>query len=259
LFGPYPFRITLLLILVCVFSAEARVFNYKEASKAAYLRGTGALSRVGQSAFENSSGTDTELKGESTYAYSGELGFVFGVGSMTNIRLGAEMIQHRPVDGKGLNPAGEERFALDSSVVVFNPNVTLEFIYKTQDNLRFFVFTGLGFADVTVDNRYTMTATGSTELGVADFSEKLTGSTYSGHAGIGLEARFVDNVTFSCDFGYRYLPVRTLKYKGDVNNIVAPGGAAKGDEALNHDGHKRSLDLSGISAGITFRFYLQFL
>lgn len=250
---------TLLLVLLWAVGGEARVFSYKDTNKAAYVRGTGALSGIGQNAFSDSSGTDTDLEGNSAYAYSGELGFVFGVGSMTNVRLGAELIQHRPVDGKGLNAAGDERFTIDSSVAVFNPNITVEFIYKTQDALRFFVFAGLGLADVTVDNRYTMTATGTSELGVSDFSEKLSASTYSGHAGIGLETRFVDNVTFSADFGYRYLPVRTLKYKGDVNNIVTPSGASKGDEALNHDGNKRSLDLSGISAGITFRFYLQFL
>ncbi|NJL24115.1 MAG: hypothetical protein HC902_02320 [Calothrix sp. SM1_5_4] len=125
--------------------------------------------------------------------------------------------------------------------------------------MRYYLFAGAGMADVTVENEYKMTAAGTSSLGVSDFKEKLAASAVSGHVGIGLETHFVDNVTFSADFGYRYLPVSTLKYKGDVATIAQPGGASEGDEARNSDGNKRTMNLGGIHAGLTFRFYLNFL
>lgn len=254
-------RSSLSLFILCLAAAfataaQARVFSFQDANLAPYLRTTGALSHLGKAAFSSSSGTDTVLSGESAYAYSGELGFLFGLGDSVKVRLGAEMIEHKPVDAKGLNPSGAERFKLASSVTVFNPNVSLEFIYKTSANVRFYFLLGGGYADVTVDNIYTMS---NNDLGVGNFSEKLSGTTYSGHAGIGAETLFVDNVTFSIDLGYRYLPVRSLSYKAAVNNIVSPSGVAQGAEALNHDGNPRTFDLSGISAAVALRFYLHFL
>lgn len=236
--------------------AQARVFSFNDANLAPYLRGTGALSKVGQTAFSSSSGTDTVLKGESTYAYSGELGFLFGLGDSLKVRLGAELIEHKPVDAKGLNSSGAERFQLASSVTAFNPNLSLEFIYKTTADVRFYFLLGGGYADVTIDNRYKMS---NNDLSVGDFNEKLSGVAYSGHVGIGAETLLVDNVTFSFDLGYRYLPVRSLTYKAAVNNIVSPSGVVQGAEALNHDGNPRAIDLSGISVAMTLRFYLNFL
>ncbi len=256
-----PVRILLSLWILSSVSlkSQARVFSYKDAGVAPFVKVTGGLSALSQNAFDDSSGIDTALEGESKYSYSGELGLSIALSNSANIRLGAELIEHRPVDGKGKNASGVERFALRSTVVAFNPNVTLEFIYKNLEDVRFFFYCGAGYADITVDNRYTLSATGTSELGVNDFSEKLSTISYSSHAGIGLETHFVDNVTFVADFGYRYLPVRSLKYKGDVNNIINPSGASKGEEALNHDGNSRNLDLSGIYASLAFRFYLNFL
>ncbi|MGE0529098.1 MAG: hypothetical protein AB7G93_17885 [Bdellovibrionales bacterium] len=240
--------------------AQARVFSYKDAFLSSYIRGTGQLSAVGKEPFGNSSGTDTSVDEETRFGYSGEIGFVFNLTQSFHLRLGAEAIQHRPVkEAKGLSPSGAERFSLDSSVFVFNPNVALEYVYSQRGNLRFYMTAGVGLAEVTVENRYTMTAAGTSQLGVEDFNEKLAGSTYSSHFGVGLETLFVDNVTFSFDVGYRYLPVPSLKYKGPTNPIVSPGGVNEGDEARTHGGGKRQLDLGGLTLSAAFRFYLNFL
>ncbi|MGE4130854.1 MAG: hypothetical protein AB7F86_04415 [Bdellovibrionales bacterium] len=250
------------LALALVFaasSAQARVFSFKESGLGMFLRGTGGTSAVGDDPFAKSSGSDTSVSGKTSYAYSGELGVVFGLGSMVNLRLGAEVIQHHPVkETSGKNSSDIERFQLDSSTFIFNPNLTMEVIFHQEGNTRYFGELGVGNSEVTVENRYTMTSTGTSELGVTDFNEKLSATALSYHVAAGLETLFTDTVTFVAQVGYRILTVDSLKYKGDVNNIVSPSGAAKGDKALKNDGTARSLDLSGVFVGVAFRFWLHF-
>jgi opacity protein-like surface antigen len=242
--------------------AQARVFNYKESSVAPYLRATGGLSSVHQAPFENSSGAGTSINGSTKFDYSGELGVMLALSENAHVRIGAEVIQHRPVsEAAGLNATGGQRFALDSSVSAFNPNLTLEFVVKPgAGSTRYFGLVGVGMADVTVENKYRMTVLGASELGgVSDYTEKLSGKGIEGHLGVGLETVFTDNVTCALDVGYRYLPIKSLKYKSDVNTILIPSGAHKGDDVLNADGSKRKVDLGGPIIGISFRFYLNFI
>jgi opacity protein-like surface antigen len=241
-------------------AARARVFDFKDAGVAPYLRGTAGLSAVGQEPFNHSSGPDTTVDGSTKYDYSGELGVLIPLGGDLRMRLGAELIQHRPVsDAPGTDSTGKKLFTLKSSVNAFNPNVTFEYAYKTAGNLRYYMMAGVGYADVTVENAYAMTTDGQNDLHVGDFTEKLAAQTVSWHAGVGLETLFTDNVTFSFDAGYRYLPVKTLRYKGDVDTVLAPTGARKGDEVLNDDGGPRRLNLGGLTLGVTFKFYIHFI
>lgn len=241
------------------FATQARVFNYKDSSLAGFVRGTGGMSQVGDVAFAKSSGTDTVIDGEPQYTYSGEFGFQLGMGSLLNLRLGAELIGHETVETKGTTSAGTEYFQLESSIFMFHPNATLEYIFSSYSNTRFYFGLGVGMADVTVENKYSLTTDGATNYGLESYTEKLTGSGISTLFNLGFETLFVDNVTFSADIGYRYLKVDTLKYKGNVNSILVPTGASKGEEAFDFNGNKRSLDLSGVTAGVMFRFYFNFL
>lgn len=262
----HPFLRSLTLFFVALplvalpLAAQARVFDYKQIGVAAFMRGNGGLSAVKQNAFSGSSGVDSQIDGESNFSYGGELGAQFSLGSSLNMRLGVELIQHRPVmEAKGLNTTGQERFTMESSVFIFNPNVTFEYAYQTVSNTRLYFGLGAGMADVTVENRYTMTAQGTTDLGVDSFNEKLQGSAIEYHINTGFETLFVDNTTFSIDAGYRYLPVKEFKYKGDTPNIVSPGGVSKGDVAKDQNGANRELDLGGFYVGFTFKFYLNFM
>lgn len=253
-------RLLALILLFAPLAAQARVFDFKDSSIAAYLRGIGGMSAVGQEPFGNSCGQDTKVSGETKYQYGGELGFQFAFTDAFRMRLGAEMIQHRPVlEGKGTNPSGVERFEIESDVFIFNPNVTFEYAYKAMPKTKTYVGVGMGMADITIENRYKMTATGSSELGVSDFNEKIHGVSTSFHALIGFETAFVDNATFSLDAGYRYLQTKKLTYKAATNNIVNPSGSAEGDPVLNHDGTDRRMDLGGLYFGATLKFYLNFL
>lgn len=250
----------LLSILLGPLAAHARVFSYKDSGVAPYVRGTGGFSALNQDPFGNSSGAGTSISGTTAYNFGGELGVMLALSPNLHMRIGAELVQENPVNSEGLNSGGTSLFTLKSSTLIFNPNVTFEYVYSVHGTARFFAELGVGYANVTVTNKYQMTSPGTSALGgVGDYNETLAANTLSGIAGVGLETLFTDNVTFVADFGYRYLPVNDLKYGGAVNNIVSPGGVAKGDPVLNADGSKRHLNLSGLFGGVAFRFYLNFL
>ncbi len=251
---------SLVLVLLIGPPSYARVFNFKNSGTGVMLRGSGGMSSVGKDPYGNSSGTGTSIADETKYNYSGELGLIFGMGENCNLRIGAEVIQHHPIkEGHGKDSSDTELFQLDSSTFVFNPNLAMEFFLESGQSTRFFAQGGLGYAMVDVENRYTMTAPGTSAFGVGDFNEKMSGTGLSVMVGAGFETTLIDNVTFSIDGGYRYIKVAELKYTGDVNNIVSPSGTSKGDTALKGDGTKRELNLGGLFIGASLRFYLNFL
>lgn len=245
-----------LVLLPCL--AQARVFDYKDSGIAPYIRGTGGLSQLNQDAFANSSGNST-VNGSSKYNYGAEIGLMLGLSQDVHFRLGAEIIQESPVNGQGVDSSGSALYTINSTVFIFNPNAALEFVLNKKGNTRFYFQLGAGYANVAVTNAYTMTSAGQTALGVGSFTENLYANTISGNAGFGMETLFTDNVTFLADLDYRYLPVTSLKYKSGVTNIVSPSGVSAGAPVVNGDGSARKLNLSGIYAGVAFRFYLKFL
>jgi hypothetical protein len=250
--------LALLTLLFSAGLAQARVFSFKDAGLAPYFRTTGGLSRIDQDAFIHSSGTDNSISEHTRYQYSGEVGLMFTPLQGVSIRLGAEVLQHRPTSqAAGLSSSGNEEFRLDSTVQAFNPNASVEIAFYSGANSRAYILGGAGFADVTIENKYTMSAT--TTQSIPSFTETMGGRGFSGHMGIGYETLFTDNVTFSADVGYRHLAVNEFKYKGAVNNLVSPSGVFGGDVVYNADGSNRKLNLGGVFVGFTFRFYLHFI
>lgn len=247
-----------LLIALVPWSARATVTDLRDSGVAPYVRVTGGLSRLGQDAFANSDG-DSDVNSRSQYQYGGEIGAMVAVNKNVHLRLGAELLQHRQVDGKGTDSGGVEQFSLSSSALVFNPNVSLEFMQKSNGMLRFYGAFGVGYANVNIKNSYEMTAAGTTHFGVGDFDEKLHANVISGMAEAGVETLFGNNATLLVGLGYRYLRVPELKYSTGANTILSPSGVRKGDVALNSDGSKRALDLGGLFAAVSIRFYLKFL
>jgi hypothetical protein len=247
-----------ILIFAASGAAEARVFNYKDAPVAAYVRGTGGFSQLAQDTFANEEGAGTSVETSTKYNYGAELGFAFALGATTHLRVGAEIIQENPVNDKGNDKNGIERYTLNSTVFIFNPNIALEHVWSTNGPLRYYWVLGAGYANVTAANDYKLTDAGTSNLGgVTDFKESMSAYALSGQFAMGLETLFTDNVTVMVDAGYRYLPVRELKYSSDVTNFM--GAQKKGDPVLNADGSKRTMNLGGLFVGLAFRFYLNFM
>ncbi len=254
--------VSLFFIVSSVFmspEASARKFSFATEDMAAYFRGTGGMSAVEQDAFEKSSGVDTLLSSEkSTFNYGAELGFLFKIHDSLNFRIGAEILQAKVSDVKGTNASGVERFTLESDIFAFNPIVNIEYVWGSGDNSRFVGYFGMGYASVRLDNKYEMTATGTSELSQSTFTEKSEGSFINGVVGVGWEGLFVDNVTAMLDVGYRFLDINKLKHSAD-NPTMGGGTAAKGSEVTNANGSQRTFDLGGPYIGLSFRFYIDII
>ena len=235
--------------------AQAKVFSYNNQTFAAFVRGGSGLSRLGQDAYVHSSGASTVFADDPVkFNLFGEVGLQIAMGSV-NMRLGLEALRPKETLIEGKNSSGTSLFTLTSGVFAYSPSVTFEFIYSVLGGVRFYSFLTASYSFVTLDNKYEMTAAGTTAFSPAtSYTEKADGSAFGGMLGLGFETVFVDNATFSLDFGYRHLVVDNFKHKAD--GTVIGDMVAKGDTVMNHNGSARKLDLGGVSMGAIFRFYI---
>lgn len=250
----------LLVWFCCLDSSEARVFDFKNEYLASYLRGTASSSVASDGAFGSAGGSGTTFEDKVAYNFSGEIGFLLRFKNMVSFRVGMELLQTKPlVSISGKNASGVELFQLDSEVLILQPLATIEVDLSPTNESRTFLFLGGGLADFTLDNQFTMTSTGTSELGgVTDFSEKATASRISAHAGIGYERLLADTATIALELGYRYLPSPDFKLDKSATTI-AQGAVNKSDPLLNSDGSRREVNMSGIFASLGFRFYIDFV
>jgi len=239
--------------------SEARVFNFSNELFASYFRATGSSSGVVDSAYGDSSGTGTTVQNKPVqYDFSGEIGILMSIEEIVNFRVGIEVISPKNVTGLvgSRTSDGAKYFDLDSKILVINPNVTFEVNFMNTMDSRFFVFGGAGLANISLDNTYTMTATGVADL-VPTHTEKIESNQISGHAGFGYEIQTTDNITTAFELGYRYLYIGSLKYKHAVNTIT--GNKAKGSVARTDSNLRRVVNMSAPYFGISLRFYLNVL
>lgn len=239
-------------------SSSARVFSFKSERIASYFRANGGISRLGTSAFSYSSGEDTTFDGgRAAYNFGGEIGFLFTPHESFSLSFGLELLQGQTAEVVGSNAAEAKLFDLTSKVFVMNPTMSLEiYFYQTAYSRAAFVLGG-GWASVSMDNAYTFTAQGLSDLQVTeDYTEKTEGTQISALVAMAFETHFTDNVTAYFDVGYRHLPFSNLSHKAAIPDPIGSGSAIKkGDSVRDHNGAKRVLDLSGAYVGIAFRFF----
>jgi len=251
-------RNILVLIFILSSRAEARVFDFNKESIAAYLRGTGVLSNAGDKAFSGSSGASTDLEGTVKYNFGGEFGVLFALASDVSFRAGIELYQTKPVsEGKGKSAAGADWFDLNSTVFSWGPVGTFEAVTWRGAGSRVFIYAGGGYASITMENEYTMTAAGATALSAASYTEKSEATAIYGFGGIGWETVFADATTLAFDVGYRYMPVSKFTYKADTATIQ--GAKTKGSKVVNDDGSGRTLDMGGATMSVSLRFYIDLI
>lgn len=248
-------RIFLIIAFLLMTQATyAKVFNITEASFASYFKGNYGISQLKDDAYEKSSGSQTIFKDSADFNWGGEIGFAFPSKDYS-LKIGLLVVAPSvSSDIKGKNSSGTELMSLDSSVFGFFPMAHFEY-YVAKNHLgRVYLSFGGGYGKVSMKNNYTFTAAGDTAYSpLTSFTEKATQYTYLVETAIGYEMSFVQSVTFSFDFGYRYSVARSLEYSGAGSDFN--GGHNEGDPVLNSDGTHRSLDLGGVFTGLSFRFY----
>lgn len=251
------FRLALIFILLAGGQAQARVFNPKDSIFAAYLRGSGGQSNLGHSAYAFSSGDDTrfELKDKPAYHYSGEVGLMFMISDQSRIRIGFEGLQAREVEAVG-KVGGAKAMDVTSRVLSMMPTANLELDFSQGEGTKYFTFAGVGYAKVTSTNIYDLNATGLGAYGLSDdYKETVSGNAIMGQVGVGAEWPAIDNVNFSFELGYRYLVASKLNYENSQNTAegtTVEDGAAK----IRNGTEARTLDMSGMFVGFSFRFFI---
>lgn len=247
-------HIAFALVVFAAIPAQARIFDFKKETFGLYLGGSFGNSNVGNAAYANATPVDIEYDKKVLTTSSAELGFVFS-GTRYNLRLGVEYLM--PRDQKGVNAtngAGTSLFTLNSSVSALIPMGILEYMPYRGQRSRALIGTGYGYAMVYLSNEYVFTDAGRARFGVSDYKETASGSAAALQGFVGWEFHFADTTTIALTAGYRYLQVKSFTVSQSVPTLHGQQDA--GQELTNADGSRRSMDLGGGFAGLTFRFFL---
>jgi hypothetical protein len=241
------------LLLLISFSTSARVTSLSERGLAFFVRGTLGQSWLHQEAFVHAS-EETSVVPTSNYTFTGEMGVLVTVGKSLQVRFGGEVGRPRSIiNADGNNANGDKLYSLDSQVLMFIPQVSIEYIYYMMTSSRFLFTAGAGYAIVNLRNHYQMTTLGKYIFQTGEITETATGKAPTFYLGTGWEAEFVDQTTMMFELGYRHLKVNGLRNTRTGRTMASPTGVESGDDLVNEDGTARKLDLSNVFVGVSFR------
>lgn len=234
--------------------AQARTFDLKSETVATYFGGSFGYSNLGDYAFGQSGGNGVTTDQVVRSNYGGEFGFVFTTSSI-GLRVSGEYLLGKALVGvNGANGAGASYYALDSRVTAIVPMVSAEIPIWKRPQSRISLGGGAGYAFVSLDQDYRMTAAGTTALGVSDYIEKSSTRTLAWRVYLSGETTFVDTTTFCFEAGYRSIKVGSLA--STKNTTAISGPQTIGSDVKNMDGSNRAFDLGGAYVSLLFRFYL---
>jgi opacity protein-like surface antigen len=228
------------------------------------MRGTGVYSYLGENAYGNSTGYNTQFDREVEYSMAGELGLAIQMGADISLRLGVEGFRAQEVRTRGSLTSNSSAFIdIESSVLAFSPMATIEYRFMGEGHFRIYGFGGIGYSAVSVTNEKTLNnaaeayyAHGTNPNPYKESWDADPVVTYA--LGTGVEFFAFDNVTFCLDGGWRFLSVKKFEYEEDV--AAVRGGATKnflkGDVVRDDANERIGLNLGGPFVGLTFKFYI---
>jgi hypothetical protein len=241
-------------LLLASSAAQARVFDFNKETLASYFRGTAAQSNLKKTAFEKAGGQDLTFSDQPSYNYSGEFGVLFKI-SNVNVRLGAEIFRPNAITGIEAKDASEAvLYTIDSGIISYGGVLSMDFPLVKGDRSRIFLSLGGGYFNTTLKNDFRFTSAGTSAYGVGDYVEEASAASYMGQASFGYEFLLSDSVTCVFDAGYRNMLINGLKHSRTATTLI--GAVNPGQPMQNYDGADRVLDLSGIWAGLSLRFYI---
>ncbi len=244
-----------LVIQVREVTVLAKVFDMTKEKKASYFEFTGSPAKFKQDTFKGETPSTTmTYDNEWKYNYSGEVGFFYSIPGM-GFRFAFEVIKPDVLKNVVATvSASTDTYQLTSTISGYAPKFGIEMYFYRSPEFRFSMQGYYGNATVTYKNEYSQVS----YAGVTDHSieAKGSGSMYGG--GFGIESFLSDTTTFLFSLGYRSLKIDKFEY-----SKITPSGSATfsgtpvvGDAVLKDDGLNRSIDFSGYTVSMGFRFYL---
>lgn len=250
--------LNLAIVILCVLgfseNSEARRFDMKNERFATYFGGSFGLSNLADYAFGQSAGAGVTTDQTVRTNYSGEFGITF-TSNRGGIRLSGEYLLGKALAGvNGTNASGASYYTLESQASAIIPMVTAETPIWRGNESRLMIGGGLGYAFVSLDQKYYMTPAGTAALGVSDYIEKSSTKALAWRLFMSAETAFMDTTTITLEAGYRSVKVGSLQSLKDTTSISGP--QTVGSDLKNMDGTLRAFDLGGAYASVLFRVYL---
>ncbi len=247
--------LTAFFILAFGLTAEARLFDISKETFASYFLIGGGPSSLGDSPYRDESGSDVSFDSSYHSSLNGEFGFLYSTPT-ASLRFGFEVIKPNDVKADASNASGTALYNIKNDLLVFVPKLGLELnLAKTSSFGRFFALFSVGYANLTMQNDYTLTAAGKAKYsGVSDHSIEAKGTATELTAGFGGEVHLNDTTTILLEATYRHLEFTSLTYSQDVATFV--GSKKEGSTVQDSDGQDRKLNFSGVGLSLGLRFYL---
>lgn len=231
---------------------SAKIFDANKSAGGAYFRGSYGLG-LENTLNAKSQGTGSKVDSTTPYNFSGEFGGLYST-KLVNIRIGIEIIYSPQKDTDGIYSAsGAKMYSLTSNIFVLNPKLGIEINAKRWARSRLQLGGSVGYAMLSARNSYAFNTAGTSQYGISDFAEEISGTALSFEGMLGFETLLLDSTTVMLEGGYRSLSFDEVTYSKDVINFQ--GTKAKDAKVLNSDGTKRTLDLSQAYVGLAFRFW----
>lgn len=196
---------------------------------------------------QNLASVDSFSKEYST-ATGGEFGFVYST-PYIGWRFSFEILKPSVLKEVQALAGTSLQYQVDSDITAVAPKLGIEIHLNKKPNYRFYLFGYYGTSSLTMSHVYT-----NTIAPVADHTEDTKSSGTESGGGLGFETSFVDTTSFVIEVGYRSLLFNKITYSKDV--VSFQGAKAAGDLVKNLDGENKSLNFSGYTLSVGFRFWL---
>lgn len=240
-------KIVFCIIFAFAFS-NARVINLSEEKFASYFAiETGNLA-LSTSPFDQNVASVDSYSQKYKVGTGGEFGFIYS-SPYIGWRFSFEILKPTKLQSEAL--AGTvSQYQSESDMTAVAPKLGVEIHLNRKPNYRFYLYGFYGTSNLQMTETYT----GVADNVVGDHAVEAKSSSAEMGGGLGFETAFVDTTTFTIEIGHRILKFTEVKYSKDVTTF---GGAkATGDSITNLDGMKKSLNFSGYTISIGFRFWL---
>jgi len=239
------------IVTTIFFSAifcQARVLSLSDEKFASYFSVEGGSSLLKTTPFDENLASIDSYSDEYKLGLGGEFGFVYSSPYLA-WRFSFEILKPsklKEVQGLASSTA---QYIVDSDVTAVAPKLGLEIHLNKKPNNRFYLFGYYGSSNLTMTQAYTGVVSPN-----SDHTVEAKGSAAEMGGGLGFEMSFVDTTSFVIEVGYRSLIFKEIKYSKDVTTFQ--GAKTVGEALTNLNGENRSLNFSGYTASIGFRFWL---
>lgn len=239
-----------ILVAIVLFSllTQARVLSLSDEKFASYFSVDTGASLLSTTPFDQNLASVDSYSGQYQTSLGGEFGFVYS-SPYVGWRFSFEVIKPsklKEIEGLAGTSA---QYLVDSDITAIAPKLGIEIHLNRKPNYRFYLFGFYGSSNLTMTNIYSQVAAPD-----ADHTVEAKSAAAESGGGLGFETSFVDTTSFIFEIGYRSLVFKEITYSKEVTTFQ--GAMAAGDLMKNLDGENRSLNFSGYTVAVGFRFWL---